>query len=878
MVHAAIARWVLAWTPAGFSAQGAVPPAVAQETAPPIPAASRVESLPPEFVEPPADGIEVRVVDAVGAPVPDAVVTWFEQEVLGHDDFAAEPELGRLRREYARSVRCGADGSTRVGKFDWVVASSGDRYAGASRVRRGKPLLLTLQPRRSIAVQAVDRKGRPVVDLSIVLRCREEGGNGNDGWRRRTDASGRVEFGPIDLFPSIDSDALRELWIAVDAPLSAPLRQRFTLADPPPAPVEFMLPETGRLVVELLDAEGAPLVVTEPGHFAVRGCYEFEEEELAAWPGARWPAVGWRAYDVCSRYELAHVETGLTLKIDANKGEGWGNRLTLTTLGPREEGEEVALQLRASPAAPKELITGRIVDESGAAVAATVVVVLWNDDSTRQGRRPLVRGTTDPAGRLSAPLDDFVGGKRDEEFEPWIEVVVPRADGNGIAASGLIKLAPTNEIGALDFGEIVVRKSPLLAGGQVEDDAGAPVTGASIEVTVLPLEAAMLRGDFRDSLLSATTTPDGRFEIWGEAPIGRLSISADRGELERDVPLWHSGQSLSLVPGAVDHRFVLWRCGTAVVELLGEFEEFDELTYGSSVVRRDGEQVGGWHGGVGDDGVVETSLPIGRGRIEINRGGTVVAVRDGIEVKPGAVTEVEPVDLSAAAHQVALTIVDEAGQPIPAGWIVMPNAEDDARIERMREMFGPERSRMFPFSRNPNVTIFQEGRVTLRSDSPFPPFAVGAAGRAAVVVRQPAGSERIVLEPAPYVALVLEYAGDAVAEPLRFMVEIAADNDDEEWFRFGPDRMSRADQLELPRLGGIVLERDQPVELPMRCLGRTRLSLLLGEKSAYGHSGTTLECDPAEIVVERSADDQVFHLKVDRAAIDAILAERSKRE
>jgi hypothetical protein len=89
--------------------------------------------------------------------------------------------------------------------------------------------------------------------------------------------------------------------------------------------------------------------------------------------------------------------------------------------------------------------------------------------------------------------------------------------------------------------------------------------------------------------------------------------------------------------------------------------------------------------------------------------------------------------------------------------------------------------------------------------------------------------------------------------------------------------MSSADSLNLPRLEGIVLKRDHPVAIPIRCLGKMRLSLVLGEKNGGGYSGTTIEGVPAEIDVKRSPADQVFRIKVDRAAIDAFMKQRAEQ-
>jgi hypothetical protein len=850
----------------------------AQQPPPPPSEPTRAPETEWPCIEPPSDGTIVKVIDGTTKnPAAGAIVTWFEERADGErDDIGPEPRLTTNRRRFGKSVKCGADGTTRVGKFAALVASIGDRYAGTWRSRRGQPLVLELKPRRSITVHVVDREGKAVAEVPIELRT-SEAGSGSTAWTVSTDAKGNAEIGPLDLFASFDSEALRGLWVAVDAPLGAPIRASLTLAELPSKPIDLTLPPTGRLVIDVVDADGQP--IESLGSTSVRSPWNWEKDLPDVTPGTRWPVVSWHAYDRRAHYDLPHVELGLRLVVDSDKDEHSEAKQVVD--GPTKPGETRAVQLVVPPMPATQRLRGRILDEKGDPLAGTTVEVLWNSDTTRVSRRALGQGTTGSDGRLEVQIDEFAGGRFEEEFEPWLEAIVPRADGDGILASGMIALPKTNEIGGGDFGDIRVHPSPRFASGLVVDDAGAPVEGAAIEVSVYPRPTggiSGLSGDFTDRMLTATTKADGRFTLWGDPPDGEISISASPGTVDRPVPLWNSSESHDLASGATDLRFVLWRCGTIVAHIVGGAEETDHLSFSASAERSDGQHVGGWSGGVSAEGEVETEIPIGFAKLQISRGGTVIAVRDHLEVKPGAIVELDPIDLSAVAHQVELTIVDELGKPVPAGWIVMPDPDDDKRIAEMKAMFGPEHSAMFHFPRSPNVTVFKDGKATLRSVESLPPFAVGAAGRTAVVLRHPAAAERVVLELAPHVAIVLEYDGDAVPEPLHFFVSIAADNDDSEWFRFGPGDMSHADSLDLPRLHWITLERDRPVELPIRCLGKTQLDCVLGEKQLGGFCGTTIGGDPRQIEVERTGDRQVFHVKVARTAIDAVLKEREEQQ
>lgn len=824
-------------------------------------------------VESPADGAPVQVIDAATRkPVAGALVTWFPQDAENgeSDDLVPEPQLLELRRRSGKSVRTGADGTTRVGAFRWLVASDGDRYAGTSHALRGRTLVLELKPSRSIVVTTIDGAGKPVAGVPIALRDREEARGSEDEWLTATGADGRVAIGPLDLFTTFHTEALRELWVAVDAPLAALLQQRFTLAEIPPQPVEFKMPPTGRMVIDVVDGEGRPDETL--GSKMLRSPYDFEEERTAAEnAGARWPAVEWFVWDRRSHHELPHVETGLRLVASA-RGR---NDLEATSIvdGPKSAGDTVTVRLVIPDA---DTISARILDEKGDPYAMREVTLFLLDEPNRLVRRMLATGTTDADGRLRAPMSIYarIGGEK--EITRFLESVIHRPDGKGILASALIELPKSKQLASFDVGEIRLHAPPLFAKGVVVDDAGAAVAGASLRVMVWPKE--MFSGSYLnsgDQALSAKSAGDGAFEIWGDAPDGKLDVSAQADDVGHAAPLMDSDE-VGFNVGASDLRLVMWRSGTITSRVIGDLEEVGDLGLSVHWMRADGNE-GGFSGGVNDDGSIEFNAPIGVASFTIERGGTPIATRDKIEVKPGAVIDVPPVELATSKHQVELTIVDDLGKPVPAGWIALPDPEEEARTAEMAKVFPPGFKEMIPLPRRPSVSTFKDGMFTLRSDRAIPSFAVGAADRTAVVIRHAASAERVVLDPAPRVALVVEFGGDPIPAPLLFLAKLSHANDDEEWFRFGPEEMSPADSLRLARLEGITLERATPVDVPVRCLGRTRVDLLLGEKSPGGHSGTTIDFEPREVEVQRTSERQVFHLKVSRDSIDAVLKQRAQR-
>jgi hypothetical protein len=839
-------------------------------------AAQQVEPIPapPPFpiVEAPQDGTVVRVVDAAGKAVPGAFVTIFEKRLDDAVNLAPEPRLAELRRSVGKTVVTDAKGETRVGPCGVVVASAGSAYAAAWRWSRRAPFVLALRPSRSVTVTAVDREEKPLSDVPIVLRAQEEQSSPSNEWRARTDASGAVTFGPIDLYADLESDALSEMFVAVEAPMREPLRRRFTLKDLPQVPLQFALPPTGRLVIDVFDSEGNP--ATGTGSTTVRKPYEFEKDynaKLAA--GESWPGSEWFAYDELPHHELSCVETGLRFVVDADRDTV--DDAKQLVVGPRSLGETVSVRLVG---APLVRLSARILDERGDPITDRTVEMFLAHDEHQRGRQSLGSARPDSHGRVSLALNPREELSFADEVPRWITIAVRDSDATRVVATAVVPLGAMKQLVARDLGDVRVHVARLLVSGVVVDDAGVGVSGAEVAVRIgmTKDEEEGFFGSFMsagDSLLGARTGADGKFEIDGDDPGAQLDLDTSAGDVERVIAL-EERQSQPVAAGATDVRVVLARCGTIRGAVRGNPEEVDEVGYAVRGIRLDGSNFG-WNSGLNADGEFEWSVPAGIASFEFTHGGSVFARRDHLEVKPGSVVEIPPIELAGAAHQVELTIVDELGKPIPDGWIAMPAEGEDEHLEEMKKMFPPD----FPgFSMMPlrrDLVEFKDGKATLRSEHEPRPFAVGALGRAAVVVMHPATAERIVLEPAPVVLLALDFDGDPLPAGLEFFVTLSVPSDAKDWFRFGPDEMSRGSS-KYPKLGWIELARGKPTELPIRAVGPTALVLSLGRKTKFGFNGTSIAGDPAVIDVERGKGN-VFHVRVQRAAVDKIVAEDAKR-
>jgi hypothetical protein len=814
-----------------------------------------------ECVEPPADGIPVLVVDPAGKPAAGAYVTWFDEKADPPQDLAPEPALKDLRRVRGRTVVTDEHGATRIGEFRRVVASAAGAYAVAWYAPGSEPLALKLVMARTLSTTAVNADGNPVPGVTICLREREQSNGSYNEWRVKTGSDGAATVGPIDLFTRIENAS--ELYVAVDGPLAKPIIQRITPRELPAQPLRFVMPPTGRLVVDVVDADGRPLDSVE--RIDVREPYRSTKDSLpATQQGIEWLSVPSYSATASTHYEFDHVGLGLqfVLAAEADAIEP----VEQTVVGPTRAGETVAVKLVGSP---RDCIRARLIDERGVPVANRFVELLWMTDLGYGGRESLGSAKSDAEGRVAIPLSGRGRRRYANAVDQWVEFVARDGDEGRVRYEAIFPLPKSTRLEAHDLDNVRLHEVARLVRGTIVDDAGAPVSGAKVSVVIpvvlKPGEGYRGPAYGREPALRATSGADGTFEIYGDAPVGRLALLAEPADRRAVTPLQESAET-GFEPGATDAKVVLWRCGTIVGRVVGDPDEISTLSWRVESERADGNRTSSACGFNDRDGSFDDTVPIGKATVAITRRGTPIAKFADLEVKPGAVLRLPPVELSASAHQCELTIVDELGKPVPAGWIALPDPDEERQREEARKMFPPSYE-LLP--RRLDITPFKDGQSMLRSDQELRPFAVGALGRVAVVVMHPNTAERAVLEPAPKVSVQLEYEGDPLPEAFSFQVTLAIPAADPAFFRNGPDRMSTG-FWSYPRLDDIELTRGKPVELPIRSLGPLDVTLNLYRKRENGLVGSWVETDLKQIDVKRGAAE-VFHVRVERAAIEAAI-------
>ena len=851
------------------------------------------------LVEAPAEGTLVTVVDAAtGEPVPGALVTWFSEgwempgdliHLLddnemqapgvgpsihfdppeGGDDLAPEPELRERRKSRGTTVRCGDDGTTRIGEYDKVIASHGGRYAGArcAAVTDESPppsaLVLALRQSRSFVVEVAAEDGSPAAGIPIELfAADEEAPSLTDGltWNAVTDRRGRATFGPLDLFPQLAVVHPATATVRVAIPMAAPRRRVVTLSAPPEEPIRFRLPPLGRMTIDLADSRRRPIE-----EYGIT-CVGAGDDDSAPTSVKPWPAEDWSACDRRSHCQLP-IEVGLRCRVSSDKGNGLEG-LSRIVDGPVVPGETVAVEL-AEP--PRAQVAGRLVDHSGRPLAAREWRLLIAGNADRLERQSFAEGVTDADGRFESWVDWDGDGFNDGAAirkEHWLDLVAtPGGDEPGLSAT--LHFDPLDDGARFELGEVELQPTPLLAGGTVVDDGGDPVAGAQLSFLLSPLDPHF-EGMVDDSLLNnfcPRTDHDGRFALFADAPSAGCRISAwcakELGEAFRYV----SSEPQKFEPGCDSIRLVLWRRGTIRVKVVGTPPALEGLRCRTTSVRSDGVTEAE-DDPVAADGSLETRITHGTVSLTFARDGSELVTIKGIDLDPGEVLTLPPIVIAPPVSNVELTIVDELGQPIESGWISLSDPDRETAAGKRTSPPRPPR----PWFPDANIVPFKSGAASLHSDLPIPRFAVGAAGFAAVIVDHPAAAERVVLPPAPRVEVVVTAGGIALPPGLELLVTIRPTEDDDEWFRFGPESFGSSPSSSPPSLHSIVIAVDRSTALPIRCCGRMTAAMSLQHRVGNVTTILSVDCSPRTIEVECSRNLQRFDLRLDSASLASALA------
>ncbi len=516
-----------------------------------------VRSAAPELAAP-ADfeGLVIRVVlAATHEAVPGIDVLLFRPADLDGEGLLLARitgDDGALIERYARRYRTDEGGRAfcpRPGPLSTAMASARrDGLYGVVEVGSGSPdeVELELASDPELLVRVVDARRAPVEGVAVVVRAKNASetrelaratstGNGIAslrGWHPRLYPEDEVRVG-LDLLAS--------------EPVETPV-DRTAL---PRAPIELVLPTIGRIAVELARADGGPI---GPG-FVVK--LERTRREGSLGHTSFWSREQGRTFHRIARLGRAVFEPvalGLGELLVSASGPGF-EASAASVVGPTAPGETVEVRLPLGR--PEPLVVGRILRESGAALADTALAVhliLRGGDSGGSVYEELA---TDGAGvfRYALPID--------RERPDLFSLALSPEEDRGPRLSASIELPGDLPPGETHVGDLVLSEASVLVAGVVVDEHDQPVRGASISCSEKIFWDEQ-RTDFGWSALldgEARTGGDGRFEIRARSTSPAVFVDVRHGSF---LALEH----VETYAGCRDLRFVLRGYGVVAGRLL----------------------------------------------------------------------------------------------------------------------------------------------------------------------------------------------------------------------------------------------------------------------------------------------------------------------
>jgi len=630
-------------------------------------------------------------------------------------------------------------------------------------------------------------------------------------WQGRTGADGQASCRHFQLVRPDAGDSRKERFAAMLAmPLPSPAVATFAGRPAQREPVRLQVPPHTRVLVQLTDHRGAPLLSpaavalwTERGRdfalpFPVPGWLDRPRADKPAGDApVVFPFVGSNT-PVRAGARFAHERRG------AVSESRW------TTPDP----EPLALPL---PLAPElALLAGCVVGPGQRPFGpAAIAACVWR----REG--PVVQAAVHT---LADGRFDLVQRPLPGAAELWLEL---RAELPGAAP-------PPAEIGARvhyqalqpgerrELGTIVLGDLPPLCSGVVVDDLGAPVADAQLKLQrrEMPPNAPgrppeAQRDPWQDlPLLATRSDADGLFSIGGELPRGDLRVLADTGRHFADsAPVRLPGQQVRIVlqrNGVLRGRVLLpeWIPDGSVTLTLRPFDP--------ALRARDTKSIGLQRRGGGRF----TLEPLRPGRYD-----AVVAVRNLPEplcvladlfVTPGETRDgrLRPLDLRQSLFRYRLRAVGPGGRPLPV---------DGPIVARLRR---PDGGPAFAGFR------WQRGRAELITGSSLAELvAFGARCEPTALTFGPGDHDVYLRQVQP--ALVAVPGVRALCGPtrrVRLSVVFTGDTGLPQWLQ-GQDQRT-GEQFSFPRweLGqsnGAWIEQSETVEVPIVRSGKYEVVLRL---------------------------------------------------
>lgn len=647
-----------------------------------------------------------------GAQVRYAMARDFERlRAEGGDPETLPPD--QVLERVGRPLRTAANGfaiaESEPGRM-LVDARFGDLY-GWTWVDRGAASRanVVLHPDRRLEVLTVDRLGRPAA-AELVFRdadCREV---------LRASSSGATAAFALDHAFAVlgreGADGGYSISIAGAFP-SGPIA-RFDPATITSTPLTLSLPPASSLVVRVVDPAGAPVT------------FQPQVEIVPRTRGAACHAAESALADGAGRATFAAIEPGIELDVVADGLDLFADARAVVT-SPARAGESLEIALAFSRALP--VITGGLENQDGEPLESAFARV-WlvgrngvarelGTFTTKKQKRFVLPIESEPAPAAGETLVFQVG----DDASHWYRV-------------GAVVLDRTLAPGRVDLGAVRCEVARTITQGTLVDEVKRPITGASVELLLVPPRAAngsegaakddvseRAPTDFVRTPWSAVSDARGRFRVRGIAPAGELALSISS-------PFHVATRVGDVEPGKEGLEVALATSASASGRLLLP-DGFPRSRIAVVVRDAEGEQ----RAGVRDDGRFEL-LHVAPGKFDLEvraddlplpflRVGDLLAVAGRKTPDP----RLAALDLSARLKRIVVEVAGPAGEPIESG-----------TASYTLEIDGRSASVVRPISR---------GRVEVVCATEFVHLDLAAPGHAPLRTRPVAANAHFVLERAP---------------------------------------------------------------------------------------------------------------------------------
>lgn len=501
-------------------------------------------------------------------------------------------------------------------RIGWRILDSGELESTAT-------VVLPIDGRRNLSIRVRDAQGSARAGVPLRVGIRRDAWVAAI-WRGQSDANGLAVV--TDLLQRTRSRAERaeladlRMIAFVDAPLGARPRFEFAADDPPREAIDFVLPLTGALLVEFAPSPGVPI------HDAT---VSVEELGLEAAERVLLDGGGRGLREGIVRF--APVALGLRLRVQV-----WVGNASLAhgfeVDGPTAPDEE--RRVVVSPFADTSLVVVRLLDATGQALPERRFDLRIRAESGKSSTESTTSVTSDRDARVRIVLNDELG-------EMAVRSFVIRDESEDLEA-GLAMPRPWRK-GETDLGDLRLLAAPLLVGGVVLDEAGAPIAGAELRVSGIDEGPFRSDAEGRFAIRVRSTLVEASLDVSSRSHLPAAAIPFRPGTADLVVRLAAAGT----IAGELNHDPLVVRAhfsivcverGTGarrVVPIWGRQFEIPSLA----------------------PGVHDVSLRLA-GRAE-----PLAHIAD-VAVTSGATTTLPPFELGGRLRTLGFRVVDEGGAPI----------------------------------------------------------------------------------------------------------------------------------------------------------------------------------------------------------------------